>query len=211
MRRIATLLVALVIGAGALPATAMPGASGGLDQFAEADWVVMNGRDSATMYFALGWRMVGDLGAVTLGAVGKGKCRVERTKHMTSISCHASGRGKELDLDEFEFDPALRSAAIDFTFKGQRQSVKWRGRGQLPYFGGQVAGGDGFAAAGGGMAREARAMGRIFGQKMVTRGWMSMAYLGQGAGLGVYTDYGRTLTVDPDGSFTYGVELELPR
>lgn len=212
MRKITTLLVALVIGAGALPATAMPGVSGAAEQFAEADWIVMKGRDAATMYFAIGWRTAGEYGAVTIGAVGKGSCQVERSKHMTMISCRASGRGKELALDEFEFDPALRSAAFSYKLKGERQSVSWRGLGQVPYSGGQVAGGDGFAAAGAGMAREARATARIFGERLQTRrGGMSFAFLGQGAGAGVYTDYGRTLTVDPDGSFTYQVELQLPR
>lgn len=211
MRKIATLLFALAIGAGALPAIAMPGASGGVEQFAEADWIVMKGRDAATMYFAIGWRSVGDYGAVTIGAVGKGRCQVERSKHMTMISCEASGRGKELALDEFEFDPVLRSAEFSYKLKGERQSVRWRGLGRLPYSGGQVAGGDGFVAAGAGMAREARATARIFGKKLQTRGWMSFALLGQGAGAGVFTDYGRNLTVDPDGSFTYRVELQLPR
>lgn len=225
MKRIATIVVALVIAAGALPAVATPvsapdvippsapGASVGVDQFAEADWIVMQGRDRAKMYFALAWRTVSEwAGAMTLGVVGKGKCFVERSKHMTMIGCNAYGRAKELGMDEYEFDPLLRSAAIDYHFKGQRQRVSWRGRGRTPHAGADVGGGDGYVQAGAGMAREARATARIFGREMTTGGgWLSFSYLGQGAGAGVHTDYGRTLKVAADGSFTYRVEVRLPR
>ncbi len=206
MRKIATILLALLLGAGALPAAADPGAGAGAEQFAEADWIIMNG-NRGTMYMALAWRMVSDYGLVTVGAVAKGTCDREKSRHMEVITCTASGRGRELGPNQFEFDPAMRSASMNFKLKGERQRVDWSGRGRIPHAGGAVQGGDGYAMAGAGMVRGARANAHIFGRHLKTKGWMSFAMLGQTVGAVVFTDYGREVTLRPDGSFTYRVEL----
>lgn len=210
VRKIAMLLLALLVGASALPAAADPGVDAGAEQYADAGWVEMHG-DRGTFYFAMAWRMVSDSGLLTVGAVGKGTCDREVSRHGEVITCHASGRGKELGPNQFSFHPALHSASMRFKVGGDQQRVEWTGRGRVPHFGGLVGGGDGYVLASAGMVRVARADARILGRHLRTKGWMSFAMLGQEAGAMVFTDYGRELTVGPDGSFDYRVEITRAR
>ena len=214
MKRFATVLLALVLGGSALPAAADPGAFADVAQMAQADWVVMHGRDDATMYFVAGARSVSESGLRTLGVVGSGKCDVERGRHWTMISCHGGGRVRELELDQFDFDPALRSASLTMKVDGEKNTATWRGVGRIPWNGGSVSGGDGFAAVDVMTARMARVKAHLLGRNMPrsSRRSLSFAFLTQGATAYVYGDYGsRSFVIEPDGTFSYDVELRLPR
>ena len=213
MKRLATALLALLLGATALPATAAPGVAAGSEQYADTSWIIMQSPTTADFYFAFAWRSAGEGGLQTIGAVGKGKCEVQRTKHMHSIMCHGSGVGKRLGLDQFSFDPALRSASMTVNTKGHKHTVRWKGRGDAPSVSSGVVGGDDYAGAGAGVSRDARAKARLFGRNMSTPDrTFTFSFLGQGAGAFVFTDYEeRTITVAPDGSYTYRVEIQIPR
>lgn len=215
MKRLVTVLSVLVLGTAALPAAADPGGWAEGYQLAEADWLVMQSRTDAKFYFGLALRAASPDGLQTYGVIGSGDCDVKRSKHWTMISCVGHGRVKQLAIDQFQFDPALRSAFLEMKLDGVKNVVRWRGLGSAPAYGGSVFGDEAFAGADAGMFRWAASKGRILGRKMPTgrdRHPMSFSFLAQGGTAYAFTGYrGRTLDIAPDGTYTYTVETRIPR
>ena len=212
MKRFATVLLVLVLAGSVLPAAAEPQAWAEGYQIAEADWIVMEGRSKATYYFVAGARSASPEGLVTYGVVGSGPCDVERGKNWMMIVCTGFGRGKELSIDQFQIDPALRSASLKMKSNGVTNVATWRGRGQVPFNGGSVYGGDGMAGADVMTARAAGIKARLLGRQMpkATGHSMTFAWLAQGASAGVYNE-GRSFEFAPDGSYSYEVRFRVPR
>jgi len=213
MRRTAVILFALIVGTAALPATAEPGVYAEAGQLAEADWIVLDSRTHGTFYFAAAMRAVSPAGAHTFGVIGSGECNVSRGKNWTTIVCEGSGRAKELGLDQFEFDPALRSASLTMRAGGVKNTVSWTGRGPAPSFGASVYGGGTMVGADAGIGRMAKVDARILGRRMPRGGWMNFAFLVEGAGAFAYEEgrSSRSVELAPDGSYSYSVELKVPR
>lgn len=193
---LALLTIPLAEAAGA-PA---PGAMVMADQAAEADWLVWEGRDDLKWYFAGAMRGVNSSGAYTIGYAGKGDCEVSRDKQGTLVMCMAESRGRSLELDEFEFDPAMSSARLSFRHDGFKHSVAWESA-DSPYGQGGVAGGDGFVGTSASLSRAAVASGSVMGRKFAKRSKSTNAFagLGQGATVMLFTDYKRTVRVDDNG------------
>ena len=214
MRKFAVAALLLLAVASAVPASADPGAALGAAQVAEADWIVVHGPNDVKFYFAAAMRMAAPEGLITYGVVGKGDCVVNRHKHGWAIICHGSGRGKELALDQFEFDPALRSASMRFKAGGFNNAIHWTGRDRLPWVGEQVVAGDGFAGAAAMASSGARARGHLLGRDVVNgpgHTMMRFGYLSQGAEAYAFSGAERTFELAPDGSYRYRVEVMLPR
>ena len=203
----ATLLVSVA------PSTsAEPGAGAAAGQEAFATWVVLHG-DTGDFYGAIAERFVDPRGGLVTGAgVFKGKCLVERSRHMTVISCTGRGQGKAIPLQDFEMDPALGSASLRLRAAGFSNSVEWTGRGPAPIVY-QGAGTNGsYVEAGVGMARMATTRGKVYGKSLRSRGWLDWAELGQGAGAAGWYDLsgkGYEVDVDADGSFSVTQEFVL--
>ncbi len=153
-----------------VPAQADPGAYAVAQQIASADWLVMTGRNSAVWYFAIGGRLVDPYeGVYVVGAVARGRCKVDRGPVWVSVSCRARAKVKDLDFEDFELDPTLASARMTLRQGGFRHRVVWRGRGRAPETFTHVGGGAIGAKASAGLIRRASGRGRLFGRKMPTR------------------------------------------
>jgi hypothetical protein len=198
--------LALVLGGAA---AADPGVYAGADQWADGSWIVGKG-PRPDFYFAIGYRTLAEDGVVTVGAVGKGRCTVQKGKNWTMISCVASGRGKEIPMEDFRMDPLLESASLRVTLQGYRHTVSWSGRGRAPMASADVQASDGYASAGGGIFRLAKAAGRVFGHKLSSGGRDLFAFLMEGAGAGAYTYYG-DVTFLQGGRVRYEVSFRSPR
>jgi len=206
----AAILLAAALAVIPLPASAdSPGAYAGAYQAAVADWLVFEDRDTATLYFALGFHNTGDDGLGTYGAVGKGKCRVTRDRNFTVIMCMASGKMKRIPLEDFEFDPVLSSARLAVSSGGFDHAIEWASRGD-PAPGGSVGWEGTSAHAGAGASRNARASGTVFGKRLAD-GRYSMAFLNEGAGGEAYAGAGRSIEFTDDGRVVVNVTYSLPR
>lgn len=162
----AALALALVAGA-ATVAIGAPGGGAFHVQMAEADWLEGKG-PSPDFYFVAAMRMTTDTGLITVGAVGKGSCTSSKTKHFRVMMCSASGKGYELGVDDFEFDPALRSARMHLETKKYTHDAVWEGDGLAPAVGqGAYASECGVEVAAGG-ARWAPAKGTVFDREFDT-------------------------------------------
>jgi hypothetical protein len=212
--KVSMAVLALVVLSATGPAQAAPdlGAGAGGGQEAFAAWMFMTSRDSGVFYFASAWRSVSPDGMDAEGAVGRGRCHAFRGKSFTMILCTASGRPQPVSLDEFQIDPLLRSGSLSFKAHGFKQRVQWTGMGDGPGAGETVSADDGYAGAGAGDARFARAKGTIFG-KRIAGGAFPFAYLDMSAGAGAVVSPGVDLhrTVDPDGTFHLRYRVTIPR
>lgn len=213
MRRAAVILLALVMGAPGLPGAAKPTVDASALQMAWSDWVVMDSPTHGKLYFAGGLRLATPDGVYNLGVIGSGDCDVDRNKNYVVVMCRGSGEAKEVGIDEFFFDPALRSASLTMKAGGTRNSVRWRGRGRAPQVGASVAGSGSMVAVDAGSGRTASVKARILGRRMVTRGWMDFAFLAQGASAYAFQERGarRSIEFAPDGTYSYDVTLRIPR
>lgn len=210
MKRLAAALLFLVLGGSAIPAAADPGAFVDGYQTAQADWIIMDGRNDAKYYFVAAAHSISPDGVNTYGVVGSGDCDVERGRNWVMIVCQGSGRGKKLGLDQFEFDPALRTASLEMKAKGMKNVAKWYGRGQVPFHGGSVYGGGTAMGADVMTARTARIEAKVLGERMPERGMSTFAFLVQGAE--AYAHLGaRRFDFAPDGSYSYDFKIRIPR
>ncbi len=194
------LSLVVLIALPAAAALAAPGAFVTVDQAAEADWLVWEGRDDLSWYFAGAMRGASSSGVHTVGYAGKGDCDVTRGRHGTVAICMARACGKTLELDEFEFDPTMSSARLSFRHNGFKHSVAWEAT-DNPYGQGVVAGGDDFVGTSASLSRPAAASGTVMGRKLPKRSKsiMTFAGLGQGALAVVFTEYERTVRIDDNG------------
>ena len=205
MRRLGSVVMAIAL---LWPVTshAGPGASAGVEQLAEADWLDLRAK---RFYFAMGTRSVGPDGLVTMGVVGRGTCNVHKEKNFTLVSCMGRGRGKELDAEEFQMDPALGSASMQFDSGGFSHSVQWTGE-DAPVAGTQANGSSFGVQAGAGAARWAPASGELFGQKLQAGGRDAFGILSE-AGYAVVYNEGRQVRILDDGSIRMRVAYKIPR
>ena len=212
MRKVIAFLVTGLIALSMTAASAAPGASVMASQAAEADWLVWEGRDDASWYFAGGLRGVSDGVAFSVGFAGKADCDVTRDSHGTVVTCMGRARGKEVSLEEFEFDPAMSSARLSFEQNGFKHTVVWEGT-DSPYAQGAFGGGEGFAGATAGISRGALAGGTVMGRKLPKRSRSVVAFagLGQGALGMLFTEYGRTVRIDDNGIVHLRATFRLER
>ena len=215
MKKLAVAFLLAITGVNlAVPASALPGAWAGASQMAEADWIVKHGPGDVRFYFAAAMRSAAPEGVSTYGVVGKGECSVNRDEHGWMMICHASGRGHQLSLEQFEFDPALRSARMQLRADGFDNVIRWKSGSRLPWAGQAVVAGDGFVGAAVAASRGARASGRVLGRNVVKgsgRTLMKFGYLSQGADAYAFGGAERTLEIAPDGSYRYRIEVRIPR
>lgn len=203
MRRslVLTLVCAFVVTA--LPAASSPGAGGGAEQWADAAWIVGKG-DRPHFYFAIGARFADPYaGVMTLGGVGKGRCR--RSRH--GIWCSGQGVAAEIPFEDFSMDPAMDSATMKVKLRGVVHRASWTGRGDVPVFqqGAYISPRD--VAAGAALARSARASGRLFGQQVNRRtARVAFGFMATVAGAGVFLD-SRDVRIRPDGTVLYRVTV----
>ncbi len=212
MRKLIAFLTTGLIALSVTPAAADPGAMVIANQAAEADWLVWEGRDDASWYFAGAMRGATDRGPFSVAFAGKGECDVARDRHGTMITCMARARGKEVSFEEFEFDPAMSSAHLSFEQGGFKHTVAWEGADD-PYAQAGAAGGPGFVGAIASISRGALASGTVMGRKLPKRSRSIMAFagLGQGALAVVFTDYGRTVRIDDNGFVHIRATFRLER
>ena len=195
MRKLSLALLALLFAAPVMPATAAPGVGAGASQFGFIDWVDMNGSKGTLVGVAADRFVDPDSGVlVTVAGVFRGNCEKTVSGDWTMISCSGRGMAKQIPHEDFTVDPALASANVKLSVKGETHTATWTGRGPAPY---TVAGAgtDGeFLDAGAGMARDCKGSGRVYGKKRVTNSWIDWAFLEQGAGAGAAT--GTDLDID---------------
>jgi len=184
--------LALLFGGGA---AAGPGVYAGAEQMADASWIVGKGLHP-DFYFAIGIRMLDEAGLVTVGAVGKGECNVQKEESFTTIMCSGMGRAKEIPAEDFQLDPLLESGSLRVQVSGFRHTVSWTGRGRAPAASGGVQSSGDYADAWAGVFRDAKAKGRVFGKKVSSGPRDLMGFLAHGAGAGVYNDYRETTFLD---------------
>ena len=158
-------------------AVAFPGAFHYAEQMAYADWIEMKG-SSGILVGVVGARGLDPDGdVVTVGAVFRGTCTKSKHRRMTIIICTATGRSKKIPITDFSMHPAMDQASVSVKMGGHRHSATWTGRGQTPTAGGQVSGGDGFVAAGADVYRDARTTGKVYGKRMVSKGWLDLGFM----------------------------------
>jgi hypothetical protein len=180
-RTLATLVAALLVGS-AVPATAQPGAGASGGQEAFGWWVEMKG-DTGRTWMVDAMRLVTDSGPATLGFIGRGRCTKSRADGWVIVSCSLNGPVRELGLDEFQMDPALRTAAMNVKIGRFRHRMDWTARG-APGLGQSVYGGE-FGVFGGATAgTDSSANGSLFGKKVSKN--CVMCYLAEGAGAAVW-------------------------
>ena len=219
MRRIFLTGVLLCLSLSLLPpAVAEPGVAYGLDQMAWGDWIELHGK-KGTYTAAIANRYPTDSGIVTTAAILKGKCRVHRTKNFTVISCHGSGTGKKIPLQNFQLDPLMDSASLHVRANGHDNRVSWDGKGPTPIGGAGVASGGNWAAAGMDVSRDAEAGGRVLGRRVRSKGWLDWGFLYETAYAGATaggwesadTIDGLDIDVAPDGTITVHRTYRIPR
>jgi hypothetical protein len=176
-RSLATMLAVSIMGV-MVPAAAQPGAALIGGQEASAWWIEMDGATGQT-WMVDAMRFVTETGPITIGFVGRGKCRKTRADEWVIITCSARGRVKELGLDEFQMDPALRSASMDVKVGKHRHSIDWAARG-APGVGESAYAGEWGAYGGATAGTDATADARLFGKRL-SRG-CALCYLAEGAG-----------------------------
>lgn len=199
MKKLVAIAITMLVLGSAAPSSAQvfPVVGGG--QLALASWLVREKGD-LMLYFALAQRSVDDGGVVTFAAVGKGKCRKFKGDDFTMMMCSASGPGRDLPLDAFEFDPLLSSARLRFKIAGSTQTVAWRGEGRIPSLGAGAGAGDLGVIAGASLDREARANGRVLGRKVSAK-QSDFSFLAQGAGAGAFVFVAEDGTVHLERTF----------
>ncbi len=182
------------------PATAQEAAVySGAEQVAFADWIEMDGR-TGTFTVALGVHQLDeDGGVVTIGAVARGRCTKSKGKHFTLIVCEGRGKGKSIPFTDFSMDPAMQEAALTLRIGGYRHRVDWTGRGRAPVSGAGVSGDDRFIYASGGMYRDAKTAGKVFGRRMRSNSVWDWGEMALGGGAMVFAGAPRSA---PDISFS---------
>ena len=204
MRKLSLVFLSLGLAASTLtasPSSADPYVFASVDQMAEADWIVMRGPRAATWYFGGGIRMVDPNagGHHLFGFVGRGDCTVRAEKELVEINCSARAKLRKVTSKEFDIDPALRSARLRLSQHGLKHAIDWKAIGPAPMVDGGISGGDGFAMAAGYVSRQARAKGKVFRRNLSSRGGgsgLSFAFLVEGALVGAFADYDRTIDID---------------
>lgn len=210
-------LLILAVLAGTLVPTSVsagapgPGADAGIGQFAYATSIVhMDGHDY--MYIAGGQRSIRANGKTRTTAYAKrARCLTMNTKRIKLIACAAFIFPRRVPERAFEFDPLLESARLRLPGKGGEGStaMSWKGRGVPEPDAGPYAdpsyGGGVYADA----YRNARAGGKILGERFPAR--YGFALLMEGAGAGAYT--GRNVSITPTESGALKVEAlyRIPR
>jgi hypothetical protein len=183
MRRGILFLLLCALVSGALPAAAsQPGAGAGAGHAAEAFWVDVK---AGSFYFAEGYRMVGAGGVESSVAVGRGRCTKERMGRTTLVSCFGKGVAKEASLDEFTFDPTLKTAHVDVVIAKQQHTVEWATEDPpaADWNTGVASQGVSINLSAGVFAN---ASGEVFGHKVSTKSFDDLAFLYEGAGIDVY-------------------------
>lgn len=200
MRKLALGLSLLCLSAGLLhPASADPGAATFHDQFAFADWIELHG-NSGTLTGAVGARFIDeDSGLVTVGAVFKGKCHVDKGRNFTFISCSGSGKGRDIPLQDFQMHPLMDTASLDVRVKGFDNHVDWTGRGPGPVASGGAAVGGDWVAAGTDIYRDAKSSGKVLGDKVKSAGWLDWAMMFTGVQAVGFTGLDDLENIDAEG------------
>ena len=183
MRKALTALVlAVSLAAGSL-STAGAAADPGVDtlDWAWADWTVPTKDPNRFkwyfgMYFR--WATVGGK-ARPFATIGTGTCVRTHEKHSTTVECGGRGiRTKQKDWD-YSSDPALTAAHLVVKKEG-RHTIDWTARDPAPStFTAQGICKDGIAQ-GGGIFRDTRAVGRVYGKNFKPRRWFDFSFLMSG-------------------------------
>jgi hypothetical protein len=163
------------------------------DRQAEADWIVKGEGPTGYMgYFAwvIDFSEVREFPDTAVVLMFKGPCEVEKSRGGWSIGCSGRGFGKEVAASRFRMDPILDSASISVKHGRRRHRVGWTATQSVPglysfseaCFGlneeGEPEEGSG---EGGGIVKDAKAAGRIFGHRLKTSTRFDTAGLWGGA------------------------------
>jgi hypothetical protein len=150
-------------------------------QIAFAFWLVPTGTKGHFVgYYALA--LLDEPGggefAWDVASVGKGRCNRTRTENSVKTSCtyRAGAVGKA--SESFTMDPLLRTAELRLESKNEKHHVAWTGDQDLTTYGaaeGCMSDEDDEPreGRGGGLARFAKASGRILGDHVVAKGGFS--------------------------------------
>ena len=195
MERLVAALLASLFLIGLVPAGAQEMyVAGGTIQWATGIWITNKNGVPHGFYMADATRSVdpalGEVGVYLL--VAKGRCQHFERKRFSVTICSAGGRVYRGDLDDFEFDPALRSAAMQLRSKGYTHKAGWTGEDSgSPSYGGELIDQRGARGASGGIDQItwAESTGRLFDRRL-TRKQLEFGLLYQGAGATavVFTD-----------------------
>lgn len=147
-----------------------------------ADWAVPGERPNHFHWYFGAYLQFSDVGEPRpFATIGSGFCVKEQQKHGFSVSCR--GRGERLDKKEWDFsmDPTLSSARLVVTKDGDRHRVGWTAREPVPgMFTAWSECESQEVAAGGGLHRDTRAVGRLYDHKFVPHGWLDWSFLMSG-------------------------------
>lgn len=192
--RVALLLSALVP-ASVTSIAGAPGLAQEPDPFAfaaesaSASWVVQTSRTRGTFYFAEARRSAGRRGLRLVAILGRGTCRIQKSRDFETVSCSGRGTPRPISLADFEMDPLLASARLLVRDERFVHEVRWTGRGAAPTTAQGASLDERGATANAGLARDADAVGRIFGQTLSTRGDpYAFATMERGAAAGLSVD-----------------------
>ncbi|HEX2296149.1 MAG TPA: hypothetical protein VHN37_12685 [Actinomycetota bacterium] len=167
------------------------------DEEAVASWMFPTDRPKHSKWIFAGAYRTAVTGGktVTTGFAVKGYCEVVRENGATVTRCHGRGIGGRLDNDDFEVDPALRTADLVLREDGDHHHLFWRADLVSPpsiYIAGEAC--EEGAGQGAGFMRHASAVGNLFDRRVGPSG-IDHAVLSRGAMVTECTDDGPGLSL----------------
>ncbi len=189
LRRLSGLVVAALLTqlAGAPGLAQRP--FGSASESASAAWVIQTGKTRGTFYFAEARRSAGRRGLRLVAIIGRGTCRIQRGRDFESVTCSGRGTPRTISLGDFEMDLLLASARLLVRDERYVHEVTWTGRGAAPATTQSASLDEVGGAARAGVAREADAVGNLFGQRLSTHGDpYAFADMERGTAAGLFLD-----------------------
>lgn len=213
MRKLtAVLACALLLGLvpGASVGAQEPGVDASVNEFAYATNIVHE--DGADYMYIVGAQRTAHAGGrtKTTAYAKRTKCLTLERKHIKLIACAAFVAPRRIPDAAFAFDPLMDSASVRFRRKGARTAMSWRGRGTpepsiAPYADESYG-----AGAFGELWRNARARGKILGERY-PKGRFGFAVLMEGVAAEGYPGRGVRITPMSDGTLRVEARYRVPR
>lgn len=182
----------VVIAALSLPATA-PHASGGRpkavhDFGALASWVVpteIPHRFKWYLIWVVGFEEPAEERGSTEAVLIRGRCTSKRDTDGLHLACRGRGHGVSVSEKEFAMDLPLSTARLKIEEGRQTHTAHWTSASAAPsaYMLEEVcssSSGNGGRGIGTGLLRDARAAGRVYGERVVTNNWMELGWMWRG-------------------------------
>ncbi len=183
MRKLATMVIVAALMAPAM-AAGSPGATGQVQQFAFANWSVMED-GVRVIYFASGMNGVPGKWP-SIGFIGRAECRKIERHGRTHTICRGRSRPTQLNPGDFVVDPTLSTANLTVAKDGMTHQVTWAGGDSTARpFWHQHAGTDVGVLFQFALGRRAPASGTLYESELPEK----KGFIGEGGFVEVWLDY----------------------